>query len=373
MNDIVNSNNIDSFIKKAKTENDYFQLFLYYKEIRQLKEAEKYLEKAVELAPDNLNYKLLLSVISLGTENYLQGWKMYEERLTLDSYVKRNLPRWKGEENKYKKIVVFSEQGYGDCFMYVRFLYLLKQSFQYVCFSASRELLNVLTPDVLHIDATSHEINPAEFDCYCDLGSLPFLLKLNTEKALNKNWDYLTRSANSDSNLIKAGICLHGRLTTDYERTRAIDLNLIKPLIENKNIQCVSLYQPQQNNALYDSWKQRGQIEEPAYIFDDFNLTADIISKLDFVITSDTSIAHLSGSMGKKTYLLLPRKTDWRWKISGDSSYWYDSMTIIRQETQGEWEPVGKILFNKIKEEFLYRNNRKMSFLDRFKQIISKN
>lgn len=373
MNDIVNSHNVDSCIKKAKTENDYFQLFLYYKEIRQLKEAEKYLEKAVELAPNNLNYKLLLSVISLGTENYVQGWKMYEERLALDSYVKRNLPRWKGEENKYKKIIVFSEQGYGDCFMYGRFLYLLKKHFQYVCFSASKELLNVLTPDVLHIDATSHEINPAEFDCYCDLGSLPFLLKLNSEKELNKNWDYLKRPFNSARDVFRAGICLHGRLTTDYERTRAIDLTLIKPLIENKKIHCVSLYQPQENNTLYDSWKQKGELEEPSYIFDDFNLTAGIISKLDFVITSDTSIAHLSGSMGKKTYLLLPRKTDWRWKISGDSSYWYDSMTIIRQETQGEWEPVGKILFNKIKEEFLDRNNRKMSFLDRFKQIISKN
>lgn len=373
MNDIVNSHNVDSCIKKAKTENDYFQLFLYYKEIRQLKEAEKYLEKAVELAPNNLNYKLLLSVISLGTENYVQGWKMYEERLALDSYVKRNLPRWKGEENKYKKIIVFSEQGYGDCFMYGRFLYLLKKHFQYVCFSASKELLNVLTPKVLQIDQTTNEINPAEFDCYCDLGSLPFLLKLNNEKALNKNWDYLKRLSTSTNEEFKAGICLHGRLTTDYERTRAIDLKLIQPLIENKKIHCVSLYQPQQNNALYDSWKQKGELEDPPYIFDDFNLTADIINKLDLIITSDTSIAHLSGSMGKKTYLLLPRKTDWRWKISGESSYWYDSMTIIRQENQGEWESVRKTLFYKIKEEFLDRNHRKISFLDRFKQIIAKN
>ena len=68
--------------------------------------------------------------------------------------------------------------------------------------------------------------------------------------------------------------------------------------------------------------------------------TAAIIENLDLVITCDTSIAHLSGAIGKKTFLLLQENSEWRWLRDIDYSPWYSSIKIYRQKNQGDWSNV---------------------------------
>ena len=41
--------------------------------------------------------------------------------------------------------------------------------------------------------------------------------------------------------------------------------------------------------------------------------SAALVTSLDAVITTDTSLAHLSGGLGTTTYLLLNKGSDWRW------------------------------------------------------------
>jgi ADP-heptose:LPS heptosyltransferase len=69
----------------------------------------------------------------------------------------------------------------------------------------------------------------------------------------------------------------------------------------------------------------------------DFNETAALIDCLDLVITVDTSIAHLAGAMGKRAWLLLSDNADWRWFIDTESSPWYPTIKIFRQEEAGDW------------------------------------
>lgn len=90
---------------------------------------------------------------------------------------------------------------------------------------------------------------------------------------------------------------------------------------------------------------------------------------MDIIITSDTSIVHLAGSLGKKTFLLLPKLTDWRWKTKGEKTYWYDSLEIIRQERQGEWEEPTLILKEKINE---YTKQEKNTFKNLFCSLFQK-
>ena len=68
--------------------------------------------------------------------------------------------------------------------------------------------------------------------------------------------------------------------------------------------------------------------------------TAAIIKYLDLVITTDTSIAHLAGTLGTQTWLLLPKVSDWRWLNSKDETIWYDNFRIYRQKVQGDWSDV---------------------------------
>ena len=75
--------------------------------------------------------------------------------------------------------------------------------------------------------------------------------------------------------------------------------------------------------------------------------TAAIIENLDLVITCDTSIAHLSGAIGKKTFLLLQKNSEWRWLQDIDYSPWYNSIKIYRQKTQDDWSTV----FDNVKKD----------------------
>jgi ADP-heptose:LPS heptosyltransferase len=54
----------------------------------------------------------------------------------------------------------------------------------------------------------------------------------------------------------------------------------------------------------------------------DFANTAALCECMDVVITVDTSIAHLSGALGRPTWVLLPFNPDWRWMRDRDDSPW---------------------------------------------------
>jgi ADP-heptose:LPS heptosyltransferase len=68
---------------------------------------------------------------------------------------------------------------------------------------------------------------------------------------------------------------------------------------------------------------------------------------VDLVITSDTALTHLAGSLGVKTWLPLRYLPDWRWLLDRDDSPWYPSMKIYRQVKIGDWSSV----FNEIETE----------------------
>ena len=69
-----------------------------------------------------------------------------------------------------------------------------------------------------------------------------------------------------------------------------------------------------------------------------FSEAAAICDVLDYVISIDTSIAHLSAAMGKPTVILLPFRPDWRWGAAGTATPWYKNAKILRQTSHGSWK-----------------------------------
>ena len=47
--------------------------------------------------------------------------------------------------------------------------------------------------------------------------------------------------------------------------------------------------------------------------------------------------AQLAGAMGKKTWVLLPSVSDFRWFIDRQDSPWYPTMRLYRQQVRGDW------------------------------------
>src|SRR5262249_33786976 len=68
--------------------------------------------------------------------------------------------------------------------------------------------------------------------------------------------------------------------------------------------------------------------------------TAAVMKNLDLVVTSDTALAHLAGSLGVPVWLALPFAPDWRWLLEREDSPWYPTMRLFRQRQVNQWEDV---------------------------------
>src|SRR5208337_4826561 len=70
---------------------------------------------------------------------------------------------------------------------------------------------------------------------------------------------------------------------------------------------------------------------------DAFLDTAAVMQHLDLVITCDTSVAHLSGALGRPAWVVLKRVPDWRWMLDRGDNPWYPTLRLFRQTTDGQW------------------------------------
>jgi ADP-heptose:LPS heptosyltransferase len=73
----------------------------------------------------------------------------------------------------------------------------------------------------------------------------------------------------------------------------------------------------------------------------DWEATIKYLEGIDIVVTIDSSMAHLCGSLGKPCIVLMPLfDSDFRWGDSsmGTKNVWYDSVKVIRNDNN--WEKV---------------------------------
>ncbi len=77
--------------------------------------------------------------------------------------------------------------------------------------------------------------------------------------------------------------------------------------------------------------------------------TVAALSTCELVITSCTSVAHLSGAMGIPTWIIIPVLGYYLWALPGSVTPYYDSVRLFRQERHGDWDaPFEQIAGNMI-------------------------
>jgi hypothetical protein len=72
----------------------------------------------------------------------------------------------------------------------------------------------------------------------------------------------------------------------------------------------------------------------------DFAEAAALISRLDLLITVNSSTAHLAGALGNRVWVLLRHTPDWRWLIDREDSPWYPTARLFRQSAKRDWNEV---------------------------------
>jgi hypothetical protein len=166
--------------------------------------------------------------------------------------------------------------------------------------------------------------------------TIPQVVTMQAQADIAHKWKDVLAGADTKQ-LQRIGVVWAGNADHKNDRNRSIPFDLFAKLFENVNVRWISL---QVGQHATDVDKKPYPIVNFSRDLVDFSETAGLIENLDLLITVDTAVAHLAGSMGKTTWLLLPYSPDWRWQLQREDSPWYPSMRLFRQQKAGEWQDV---------------------------------
>jgi ADP-heptose:LPS heptosyltransferase len=139
---------------------------------------------------------------------------------------------------------------------------------------------------------------------------------------------------------LRVGFCWSGRRDTWINRHKGMPFEKIVKLIsDNPTYEWINL-QADTTDSESQILESIGVSQYPGSIRS-FADTAALIQNLDVVISVDTAIAHLSGAIGRPTWIMLSQyAVDWRWLLDRDSNPWYPTARLFRQPKMGDWDSV---------------------------------
>ena len=318
-------------------------------ELKRPEEALASLDRAIAIEPDFRDGSWNKSLALLLVGRFEEGWALYEsrwKRYELMGLVRSFAqPLWLGSENLVgKTILLHAEQGMGDTIQFCRYVPLVAQLGAAVILGVQRPLLELLK-DLEGVSqiVTQGDALPA-FDYHCPLMSLPLAFKteIGTIPAVPQSITSdrykvaLWQSRLGQKTKPRVGLVWSGSTGHKKDRTRSLTLSQLLPYLPS-HIDYVCL-QKEVRDVDKDLLAQHSEIKYFGDALDDFTDTSALIESMDLVISVDTSVAHLAGTLRKPTWVLLPFSPDWRWLLDRDDSPWYPTVTLYRQEKINDWD-----------------------------------
>ena len=322
-------------------------------------EAERSYRQALSLAPVDPRIGLNCSILELLNGDYAQGLQRYENRFLggnekVAGGFRRMLARldaipwWRGDDITGRSLLVWTEQGFGDAIMMLRYLpHLKRRGAGRLAVACEPELVRTVRamPGVDEVIPKEQPLASGRFDFHCPVMSLPlrFATRLDT---IPGNVPYLHVPAESCLSWAerlaridrpRVGLVWAGGGIFAEDRRRSIGPAAFARLLRVPRAGFVNL----QKGAAAEELRRLGPgIADWMDECEDFLDTAALVTNLDLVISVDTAVAHLAGALGRPVWLLNRFESEWRWLLDRDDSPWYPTMRIFRQAKRGDWDEV---------------------------------
>lgn len=354
------------FQKAIDLKPDYFNAYknrgTLHAWTRNLDLALQYYSQALHILPHDAELHRNLGVIYLLQGRFREGWAEYRWRWKVgDLHRLPSIPVWDGSDLTGQSIVLTAEQGLGDTLHFARFASLLRQRGARTMVYCPPALLALLqaSPDIGFAFPNNLPL-PQKFEFQCSLLDVADLLNVDIQsipatsryiRPASHLVNYWASRFPHKAGGLRVGIAWQGNPEHQADMYRSFPLACFEPLSRLPGVELVCLQQGFGTDQL-NIWKG-APITRLASTVDtssgSFMDTAAIIKKLDLVISSDTSIAHLAAAIGTPTWIPLSHVPDWRWLLERTDSPWYPCVRLFRQPQLGDWQTVFENIAYEIK------------------------
>jgi Flp pilus assembly protein TadD len=305
--------------------------------------------KAIAMQPMHANAHSGVGLLYLMNGDLAEGWYEYEWRFRSTELTTPALPGavWGGESLQGRRILVYSEQGFGDALQFCRYLPLLRERGATVFLRVPPPLNQLMAESMpwLQISSDMKAALPA-YDCHCALLSLPHRFEtrmatipatvpyLRAPGAALERW---AERITAPPGELKVGIVWAGSKFHVNDLNRSIPLADWAPLLAVDGVRFFSLQVGEEAHQVADG--SGDKVTDLSPLLTDYAETAAAIEQLDLVISVDTSVVHVAGALAKPTWVLLPWVPDWRWLRDRNDNPWYPTIRLFRQPARLAWQP----------------------------------
>jgi tetratricopeptide (TPR) repeat protein len=319
-------------------------------ERRQFSEAFAAYHQALAIEPGNASAQWNLSLINMLTGNFDAGWAGREARWKANGAVERTFarPRWHGHETiAGRTILLHADEGIGDTIQFSRYVPTVAALGARVLLEVQQPVHPLLSqlPGLSHSQPRDHPL--PEFDFHCPLSSLPLAFQTRLEtipapisclpsipETLRDQW----QSWFGPRDRFRVGLVWSGNQDHTNDHNRSTTLQMLRPILD-LDATFVSLQkEPREQDRI--TLCECADVMDANEHLTDFLATAALVSCLDLVITVDTGVAHLAGTLGCPVWILLPFTPDYRWLLDRDDSPWYPTARLFRQTAARDYAPV---------------------------------
>lgn len=313
-------------------------------------------DRALRAAPKEPRVLFVRAAQDLARGRWAAGWAGYEQREhTLPPpFEPLPFPRWDGKARP-DLLVILGEQGIGDVLQFARLLPWLVErglAVRLLTRPGLVPLLRDMLPDVDVAEESAGTEAASGNIQWAPLASLPLLLGpdpahwpsvpyLHPRPDRVAKWAHLREKGG-----LLVGLNWQGNPSRLIDVGRSAPLAAMAPLAELAGVTLVSLQhgvagtQVEQVPFAERILTLGGDVDSDGTFLD----RAAILSHLDVMVTTDTSVAHLAGAMGVRAFVALRAVADWRWGEEGEQSVFYPSLRLFRQAEAGNWpELFGRI------------------------------
>lgn len=296
--------------------------------------------------------------------DYQKGCQLLENGRFLNVYgsppLMTNAPIYNPSQHsiKDKSIIISLEGGYGDEIIHARFAQSFKELGASKVYLASAPELVSLFERIPGVDGVilRNQANTIAHDFWVPGFSAGWIAGHTFDNFPSKPYIF-ARSESIDiwKNIIKSdkklkvGIRWAGNPKFEHQQFRRFPTNFITNLTKYKDVEFFSLQRDHNTIQLPEG------ITDLQYMLLSWEDTAAAIYNLDLVITSCTSIAHLSAAMGKPTWVLVPCLPYHTWTAGAPESTtspYYDSVKLFRQRKYGKWNETFQNLYETFEKTF---------------------